>query len=505
MVCKVITSAIIGLDAHKVEVEVDTVNSLPSISIVGLADTAINEARERVRSAIKNSEYTFPRGKVVINLAPADIKKEGTNYDLPIAIGILIEEGVLTQENIESWGFLGELSLDGHLRKTNGILPLVQGLKEFGIKKVIIPKENSIEASFTSDIEIYPAKHLTDVVNNFVETPLKQVKSKLDEYLSNIDDEEFLFDFKNVKGQQKAKKALEIAAAGGHNMLMTGSPGSGKTLMAKCFQSILPPLTKEEALELTRIYSISGLLSEKEPLVTKRPFRTVHHTASAVGIIGGGASPKPGEITLAHRGVLFLDEMVEFPRNVLEVLRQPLEDGEISISRVKNSVKYPASFILLGAMNPCPCGFLGDSEKHCTCSEYQIQKYKSRLSGPILDRIDLIIEVPRLTAEELTNSKTEGEASKEIRKRVINARKIQYERYKNENILTNSELNSKLIKKYCSIDNTSTEILKTAAIKYQLSGRKYDRILKLARTIADLDSSEKIQSKHITQALQYRI
>ena len=505
MVCKVITSAIIGLDAHKVEVEVDTVNSLPSISIVGLADTAINEARERVRSAIKNSEYTFPRGKVVINLAPADIRKEGTNYDLPIAIGILIEEGVISQENIKTWGFLGELSLDGHLRKTNGILPLVQGLKEFGIKKVIIPKENSVEASFTSDIEIYPAEHLTDVVNNFVETPLKQVKSKLDEYLSDVEDEEFLFDFKNVKGQQKAKKALEIAAAGSHNMLMTGSPGSGKTLMAKCFQSILPPLTKEEALELTRIYSIAGLLSEKEPLVTKRPFRTVHHTASAVGIIGGGASPKPGEITLAHRGVLFLDEMVEFPRNVLEVLRQPLEDGEISISRVKNSVKYPASFILLGAMNPCPCGFLGDSEKHCTCSEYQIQKYKSRLSGPILDRIDLIIDVPRLTAEELTNSKTEGEASKEIRKRVINARKIQYERYKNEAILTNSELNSKLIKKYCQLDNTSTEILKTAAIKYQLSGRKYDRILKLARTIADLDNSENIQSKHITQALQYRI
>ena len=505
MVCKVITSAIIGLDAHKVEVEVDTVNSLPSISIVGLADTAINEARERVRSAIKNSEYTFPRGKVVINLAPADIRKEGTNYDLPIAIGILIEEGVISQENIKTWGFLGELSLDGHLRKTNGILPLVQGLKEFGIKKVIIPKENSVEASFTSDIEIYPAEHLTDVVNNFVETPLKQVKSKLDEYLSDVEDEEFLFDFKNVKGQQKAKKALEIAAAGGHNMLMTGSPGSGKTLMAKCFQSILPPLTKEEALELTRIYSIAGLLSEKEPLVTKRPFRTVHHTASAVGIIGGGASPKPGEITLAHRGVLFLDEMVEFPRNVLEVLRQPLEDGEISISRVKNSVKYPASFILLGAMNPCPCGFLGDSEKHCSCSEYQIQKYKSRLSGPILDRIDLIIEVPRLTAEELTNSKSEGESSNEIRKRVINARKIQYERYKNENILTNSELNSKLIKKYCSLDNTSTEILKTAAIKYQLSGRKYDRILKLARTIADLDNSENIQSKHITQALQYRI
>ena len=505
MVCKVITSSVIGLEAYKIEVEVDTVNSLPSVSIVGLPDTAINEARERVRSAIKNSTYTFPRGKVVVNLAPADIRKEGTNYDLPIAIGILIEEGLLNQQDIEGWGFIGELSLDGHLRKTNGVLPLVEGLKDIGIKKVIIPKENVVEASFTSDIEVYGAEHLTDVVNNFVDTPLTPVKSKLEDYLANVEEEEILFDFKNVKGQQKAKKALEIAAAGGHNMLMVGSPGSGKTLMAKCFQSILPPLTPQEAIELTKIYSVSGLLSESKPLVTKRPFRIIHHTASAIGIIGGGTSPKPGEITLAHRGVLFLDEMVEFPRNVLEVLRQPLEDGEISISRVKNSVKYPADFILLGAMNPCPCGFLGDKEKQCTCTEYQIQKYKSRLSGPLMDRIDLQVEVPRLTAEELINTKQSSESSADIRKRVINARKIQYERYKDEKILTNSDLTSKLISKYCKIDKASEEILKMAAVKYQLSGRKYDRVLKLARTIADLDNSENITSMHITQALQYRI
>ena len=505
MVCKVITSSVIGLEAYKIEVEVDTVNSLPSVSIVGLPDTAINEARERVRSAIKNSTYTFPRGKVVINLAPADIRKEGTNYDLPIAIGILIEEGLLNQQDIEGWGFIGELSLDGHLRKTNGVLPLVEGLKAVGIKKVIIPKENILEASFTSDIEVFGAEHLTDVVNNFIDTPLTPVKSKLEDYLANVEDEEILFDFKNVKGQQKAKKALEIAAAGGHNMLMVGSPGSGKTLMAKCFQSILPPLTPQESIELTKIYSVSGLLSETNPLVTKRPFRIIHHTASAIGIIGGGTSPKPGEITLAHRGVLFLDEMVEFPRNVLEVLRQPLEDGEISISRVKNSVKYPADFILLGAMNPCPCGFLGDKEKQCTCTDYQIQKYKSRLSGPLMDRIDLQVEVPRLTAEELINTKQAGESSADIRKRVVNARKIQYERYKNEKILTNSDLTSKLIPKYCPIDKASEQILKMAAVKYQLSGRKYDRILKLARTIADLDNSENITSMHITQALQYRI
>lgn len=505
MVCKVITSSVIGLEAYKIEVEVDTANSLPSVSIVGLPDTAINEAKERVRSAIKNSTYTFPRGKVIVNLAPADIRKEGTNYDLPIAIGILIEEGLLNQQDIAGWGFIGELSLDGHLRKTNGVLPLVEGLKAVGIKKVIIPKENILEASFTSDIEVFGAEHLTDVVNNFIDTPLTPVKSKLEDYLANVEDEEILFDFKNVKGQQKAKKALEIAAAGGHNMLMVGSPGSGKTLMAKCFQSILPPLTPQEAIELTKIYSVSGLLSETNPLVTKRPFRIIHHTASAIGIIGGGTSPKPGEITLAHRGVLFLDEMVEFPRNVLEVLRQPLEDGEISISRVKNSVKYPADFILLGAMNPCPCGFLGDKEKQCTCSEYQIQKYKSRLSGPLMDRIDLQVEVPRLTAEELINTKQAGESSADIRKRVINARKIQYERYKNEKILTNSDLTSKLIQKYCQIDKASEQILRMAAVKYQLSGRKYDRILKLARTIADLDNSENITSMHITQALQYRI
>lgn len=505
MVCKVITSSVIGLEAYKIEVEVDTANSLPSVSIVGLPDTAINEAKERVRSAIKNSTYTFPRGKVIVNLAPADIRKEGTNYDLPIAIGILIEEGLLNQQDIKGWGFIGELSLDGHLRKTNGVLPLVEGLKAVGIKKVIIPKENILEASFTSDIEVFGAEHLTDVVNNFIDTPLTPVKSKLEDYLANVEDEEILFDFKNVKGQQKAKKALEIAAAGGHNMLMVGSPGSGKTLMAKCFQSILPPLTPQEAIELTKIYSVSGLLSETNPLVTKRPFRIIHHTASAIGIIGGGTSPKPGEITLAHRGVLFLDEMVEFPRNVLEVLRQPLEDGEISISRVKNSVKYPADFILLGAMNPCPCGFLGDKEKQCTCSEYQIQKYKSRLSGPLMDRIDLQVEVPRLTAEELINTKQSGESSADIRKRVVNARKIQYERYKNEKILTNSDLTSKLIQKYCQIDKASEQILRMAAVKYQLSGRKYDRILKLARTIADLDNSENITSMHITQALQYRI
>lgn len=504
MVNKVTTGAVIGLNAYKVSVETDVLNSLPSFSIVGLPDTAINEARDRVRSAIKNSGFTFPSRKVVINLAPADLKKEGSNFDLPIAIGLLIEEEVLDEEKVKDYAFIGELSLDGTLRGVTGVLPLILGLKEAGIKNIFVPKVNASEAGLAGDINIFGAERLADVVNHFADAPIKPTLINIENYLTK-DIEDYIYDFKDVKGQQKAKRALEISAAGGHNMLMTGSPGSGKTMMAKCFPSILPPLELQEALELTKIYSICGLLAPDEPLMTKRPFRAVHHTASANGIIGGGSNPKPGEITLAHRGVLFLDEMVEFPHSVLEVLRQPLEDGEVNISRTRHSVKYPAKFILLGAMNPCPCGYLGDKEKHCTCSEFQINRYQSRLSGPLLDRIDLQVDVPRLTAEELLNTQPSTESSADIRKRVIKARKIQTERYKNDGILTNSELTSKLIRKYCQVDKASAEILKTASIKYHLSGRRYDRILKLARTIADLDGSKDIQQTHLMQALQYRI
>lgn len=504
MVNKVTTATVIGLDAYKITVEIDVINSIPGISIVGLPDTAVNEARDRVRSAVKNSGYTFPAKKVVINLAPADMKKTGTNFDLPIAIGILVEEGVVESEKIGDYAFVGELSLDGEIRGVNGVLPIILGLKNSGVKNVIVPSINSNEAALVDGINIYGAEHLTDVVNHFVETPLKIKKIDINEYLQKHGENEYIYDFKDVKGQKKAKKALEIAAAGGHNLLMSGSPGSGKTLMAKCFASILPPLELDEALELTKIYSISGLLSPDEPLMTKRPFRPVHHTASANGIIGGGSNPKPGEITLAHRGVLFLDEIVEFPRQVLEVLRQPLEDAKVVISRANHSITYPAKFMLLAAMNPCPCGFLGDKEKQCTCSEFQINRYLSRLSGPLLDRIDLQIEVPRLTSEELLKSSADEESSADIRKRVIKARKIQYERYKNDNIFTNSELTPKLIKKYCKIDKQSEDLLKTAIVKYQLSGRRYDRILKLARTIADLDGAQDIKQTHLMQALQYR-
>ena len=502
MVCKCITATTVGIDARIVEAEIDVINSLPNISIVGLPDNAVSEAKERIRSAIKNSGFTFPRGRVVINLAPADIKKEGTYFDLPMAVGILLEEGLIETENIKNCAFIGELSLDGSLRAVNGILPLVSELESKNIETIFVPQENAKEAALTGGGNIIGINHLRDIVSHFTDSPIPPTKVNIQEYLNSQEDD-YIYDFKDVKGQEKAKKALEIAAAGGHNLLMTGSPGSGKTLMAKCIPSILPPLELSEAFELTKIYSIAGLLSPDKPLMNKRPFRTVHHTASANGIIGGGINPKPGEITLAHRGVLFLDEMVEFPRNVLETLRQPLEDGEIVISRTKMSIKYPAHFMLVGAMNPCPCGFLGDKEKQCTCSDTQIQRYQSRLSGPLLDRIDLVITVPRLTTDELIQ-KGESEPSAKIRERIVRARKIQAQRYKNDGILTNSELTTKLIKKYCVLSDKCTEILKFAAQKYNLSGRKYNRILKLARTIADLDNSENITELHISQALQYK-
>ena len=499
------TATAIGINAYEVSVETDVVNSLPAMSIVGLPDASINEARDRVRSAVKNSGYSFPSKKVVVNLAPADLKKIGTSFDLPIAIGILTEEEVLDSENLKDYAFIGELSLDGTIRAVAGVLPLVLGLKEVGIKNVIVPKENAKEAALNGEVNVYGATHLTDVVNHFTETKITPTVVDVNAYLNSQTNQNYPFDFKDVKGQHKAKKALEIAAAGGHNLLMIGSPGSGKTLMAKCFASILPPLELSEALELTKIYSICGLLPTDEPLMVKRPYRSVHHTASANGIIGGGSSPKPGEITLANRGVLFLDEMVEFPRQVLEVLRQPLEDGEIVISRAKHSVKYPAKFMLLGAMNPCPCGFLGDKEKQCTCSDFQINRYLSKLSGPLLDRIDIQVDVPRLTPTELLATTEIEEDSATIRTRVIAARKIQAIRYKNDNILTNSELTSELIKKYCQLDSKTQELMKIAIVKYQLSGRRYDRVLKLARTIADLANSENIQQIHLMQALQYKM
>lgn len=501
VISKVHSMAIVGLNSYPVEVEVDIGKGLPAFNIVGLPDKAVEESKERVRAAIKNSNAIFPAARVTVNLAPADLKKEGPAYDLPIALGILSAANQLPENSIKKDDlFIGELALDGKLRHINGVLAAVIGAKEKGYKTVYLPDINKIEASLVDDVVIIPVKNLSDLILHLKGEKL--IKNYIREFVLESDDVNCEYDFAYIKGQEQAKRALEIAASGGHNVLMSGSPGSGKTLLAKSFVTILPKLAKDEVLEVTKIYSIAGALPVDTPLVNSRPFRSPHHTASHIALVGGGAWPKPGEISLAHRGVLFLDEFPEFPRSVLESLRQPLEDSVISISRAQGSLSFPAKFILIAAQNPCPCGYLNDSQKQCICSPTQIIRYKKRISGPLLDRIDLNLEVPRVNWEKLTKDDL-AESSKEVRSRVEKARSIQRKRFSNC-AKTNSEMTQAEIKKYCQIKQESIDILKTAVSQFNLSARSYHRILKIARTIADLSNEVDINSAHIAEALQYR-
>lgn len=501
MVSKVLSATVVGLDGVMVEVETDILNGLPSFTIVGLPDKAVEESKERVRSAIKNSGAEFPTKRVTVNLAPGDLPKEGPGFDLPIAISILLSSGQLIFD-AKSALFVGELSLNGEVRLSKGILPIVLAAKEKGMKSVFIPKSNEKEAEVVHGIEIFVVENLKELFNHLVGnkllTPLPPIK-----FEEELEDEEYEFDLKDIKGQAYVKRAVEVAVAGGHNILLKGPPGAGKTLIAKTIPSILPPLSFEEALEVTKIYSISGLLQGKS-IIRVRPFRSPHHTTSHVGLVGGSANPRPGEISLAHRGVLFLDELPEFSRYVLEALRQPLEDGVVSISRARDRANFPCRFMLVAAANPCTCGYYGDDTKVCTCSSNQVLKYQKKLSGPLLDRIDIHIDVPAVKVEKLVEDEENIEDSKAVRQRVVKTLKKQRKRFAGKKIIMNSEMSAKDLKELLFIEDEAKSVMKDAMKTLSLSARSFNKVLKVARTIADLDASLTVKSEHVLEALQYR-